>query len=119
MTTERTTDPIALQAQTIEALAELARRHPDLPSAYVTIHEPWRGKVARLDLQLHTPTGFNQWMAVLGVQPEDVDMHPSGRASWLEGSTVRAGIHITIAVHGILLTVEQTDAPRSLSEVAA
>jgi hypothetical protein len=119
VTTERTTDPISLQASTIDVLAELAHQHPDLPSPYVTIHRPWLGKAATLDLSVHTPTEFNEWLAVLGVAPEDVLLHPRGRESWLEGSAVQAGIQVTISVHGILLTTDQVKAPRILSEVAA
>ncbi|NUP16588.1 MAG: hypothetical protein HOZ81_10865 [Streptomyces sp.] len=119
MTTERTTDPISLQAPAIEVLAELAHQHAELPSPYVTIHRPWMGKAAALDLSVHTPTEFNEWLTVLGIAPEDVQLHLRGRDSWLEGPAVQAGVQVTISVHGILLTTDQVDAPRILSEVAA
>ena len=119
MTTESTTHPIALQVPALEVLADLAQRHPELPSPYVTLHRPWMGKAATVGLNLNTPTEFNQWMAVLGVQPEDVHMHPRGRETWLDATITQAGIQVTISTHGILLTADQTDAPRVLTEVAA
>lgn len=119
MTTERTTDPIAVQASAIEVLAELAHRYPELPAPYVTIHSPWLGAPSKLDLLLHTPTEFNRWMTVLGVVPEDVSLHMHGRGSWIEAETVQAGIHLSISVHDILLTEDQLNAPRDRGEVAA
>ncbi|MFD4569337.1 hypothetical protein ACFWOX_33870 [Streptomyces sp. NPDC058467] len=116
--TSEITAPIAGQRSAVQVLADLIGQHPELPAAFITVHEPWKGEPARLDLQLSAPTLFNPWRSVLDVDPARVVLHPSGRASWIEATTVREGIHIVISAHGILLTNDQLAAPRDTSEVS-
>jgi len=117
--TTEITEPIAGQRSAVQVLADLAAQHPELPAAFITIHQPWSGDPARLDMQLSTPTAFNLWRAVLDVDPNRVTLHPSGRGSWIEATTVHEGIPINISSHGILLTKDQLDAPRDTTEVSA
>ena len=118
MTTE-STFPIAVQRSAIQALAELADQFPDLPDAYIVIHQSWKGAPARLKLQLDNPTGFEQWRTALGIKPAAVHLYPHGISSWVLASTVRDGIDIEISAHGILLTQDQLSAPRTRDEVPA
>ncbi|MFL5910505.1 MAG: hypothetical protein ACJ768_08080 [Gaiellaceae bacterium] len=118
MTTDRIVER-ALQIVSVQALADIFSQHPELPPAYITVNKPWHGSPSSLDFQLETPTDFELWRIALGVDPKFVSLHPSGRASWIEASTVRDGIRMSISAHGILLTLDQLDAPRDLSEVPA
>lgn len=118
MTTE-ITGPILGQHSAVQAIDNLIAEFPDLPNAYITIHQPWRGAPAKLDFQLHTPDCFEQWRTALGIEGDNVTLHPYGRDSWVNAETVRDGIHISISAHGISLTEDQIAAPRDRDEVAA
>jgi hypothetical protein len=117
--TAESTFPIAVQRSAIQTVAELADQFPDLPDAYIIIHQSWMGAPARLKLQLDTPTGFEQWRTALGIKPAAVHLYPHGVSSWVLASTVRDGIDIEISAHGILLTQDQLSAPRTRDEVPA
>jgi hypothetical protein len=116
--TAESTAPIAGQQSAIRMLADLATLYPELPAAYTTIRMPWQGGPSELDLQLHTPSDFEQWRVALAIDPAGVNLHPNGRGSWVAVETVRGSIRIGISAHGILLTEDQLSAPRG-SEVSA
>lgn len=117
--TAESTFPIAVQRSAISTLAELADQFPDLPDAYIVIHQSWKGAPAKLGLQLDNPTGFEQWRIALGIDPNTVELWAHGVSSWLIASTERDGIQIQITAHGILLTQAQLSAPRTRDEVTA
>ncbi|MFJ8023329.1 hypothetical protein [Streptomyces sp. NPDC096311] len=117
--TSEITAPISGQRSAVQVLADLIVQHPELPAAYITVNLPWKGAPSRLDLQLGTPTDFEQWRTALGIAPAFVSLHPSGRDSWVTADGVRDGIHINVSAHGILLTNDQLDAPRLTREVSA
>lgn len=112
-----TTAPFATQASAIQMLTELIVQFGDLPSAYIAVHT-WQGK-STIDLLLNTPDDFEKWRTALGVDAAGVDLHVAGRGSWVEVETVRDGIKINLSAHGIMLTVDQLDAPRIREDVAA
>ena len=118
MTTEPT-GPIADQLSAVQMIESLINDFPNLPDAYITIHQPWRGSPSKLSLQLDTPNCFEQWRAALGIDGDNVALHPYGRDSWVNAQTVRGSIHISISAHGISLTEDQVKAPRDRSEVPA
>jgi hypothetical protein len=100
-------------------LTELVVQFGDLPAAYITIHQPWKGAASKLDFNIDTPTDFEQWRIALGIAPDAVSLHPHSRESWVAASTVRDGITIHISAHGISLTEDQLSAPRIREDVAA
>ncbi|MFG2307626.1 hypothetical protein ACGFS9_02885 [Streptomyces sp. NPDC048566] len=113
--------PISAQLSSLQLLLDWAAQKPELPAGYITVNRPYRGGPAMLDLQLNTPSEFEQWRAALGIAPARVSLHPRGRGSWVEASTVIDGIRVTVAAHGILLTEDQLSAPRGteITEVPA
>jgi hypothetical protein len=68
--TTETTAPFAGQASAIEMLTELIIQFPELPDAYITIQQPWQGAASRLDFNIDTPTGFEQWRTALAITPD-------------------------------------------------
>lgn len=116
-----TTAPITRQRSTIQLLNDLATQHPELPAAYITVNQPWHGRPSSMDLQLQTPTDFEQWRIALGIAPARVSLHSHGRGSWVEAGTVLESIRISISSHGILITEDQLAAPRTVeaAEVTA
>ncbi|MGW2908798.1 hypothetical protein ACWC91_41510 [Streptomyces sp. NPDC001204] len=116
MTTDHSS-PISVQRASLQLLIDWASWQPELPAAYITVNQPYQGKPSTLDLQLHTPSEFEQWRIALGIAPACVTLHPYGRSSWVEAGTVLDGIRISISSHGILLTEDQLSAPRG-TEIA-
>jgi len=110
--------PISGQRSTIQVLADLADQHPTLPASFTTIHTPGHGSPARLDMQLDTPTGFEQWRTALHIPAGAVTLHYCGTRSWISAETERHGTAIRLSAHGIVLTEQQVTAPRDASETA-
>lgn len=117
--TAKPTAPVSVQRSTVRLLDRLMSEHPELPSAYVVIHQPWRGKPSTLSLQLSTPTDFELWRVALGIRPDAVELEENGPGSWVQAAGVRDGLHIEITAHGILLTDDMLNAPRDTTEVSA
>ncbi|MFE9764658.1 hypothetical protein ACFYPC_09025 [Streptomyces sp. NPDC005808] len=116
MTTENSSQ-LTVQRSAIQVLADLTVEHPELPAAYITIRAPWQGEPSRLDLQLDTPTEFEQWRTALGIPSADVVLEPYGRGSWVTVHTVHEGISVTLSAHGILITQDMLTAPRTVDAV--
>ncbi|ELP62834.1 hypothetical protein STRTUCAR8_06416 [Streptomyces turgidiscabies Car8] len=108
-----------MQRSAVQVLADLIDQHPELPSASVMIHRPWKGTPSELQLVLEMSAGFEQWRAAIGIAPENTDLYLYAGDSWISARTVHKGIDIRIAVHGIALTTEQANAPRDTKGVAA
>lgn len=117
--TAKTTSPVSVQRSAVQLLDRLMSEHPELPSAYIVIHQPWRGKPSRLGLQLSTPTDFELWRVALGIRPDAVELEEYGPGSWVQAAGVRDGLHLEITAHGILLTDDMLNAPRVREDVAA
>jgi hypothetical protein len=100
-------------------LDRLMSQHPELPAAYIVIHQPWRGKPSTVGLQLSTPTAFEQWRVTLGIHSDAVELEPNGHGSWIQAAGVHDGLHVEISAHGILLTDDMLNAPRDREDVAA
>lgn len=117
--TEQLTAPVDKQLPAAMLLAEMMRLHPQLPSAYITLHRPYEDMPVQLDLNLGTPTAFEQWRNALAIEPNDVQLHPYGRDSWVTVVTLRSGVLVHLSAHGILLTDDQLTAPRIIDAAEA
>jgi hypothetical protein len=117
--TAETTAPIAGQRSAVQLLADLIGQHPELPAAYIVVHEPWRGAPSKLGLQLRTPQAFEQWRTALDVAPGNVTLHFHASDSWLSADTVRESIALNISAHGIRLTADEFTAERDREQVPA
>jgi hypothetical protein len=98
---------------------DLVDRHEQLPDAYITIHAPFKGSPARLDLQLDSPHDFEQWRGALAVPAADVKLHTTTSNTWLSADTTHEGVTVHLSGFYVPLTAEQLTAPRDRDEVAA
>lgn len=126
MTTE-TTQPAQLtgtsrdQLPAIAALLDLARQHRGLPAPYITVQQPMPEYrfFPRLDLQLDSPTHFEQWRVALEAPASAVELHATASSTWLQADTTFAGIGVHISGFNVPLTSVQAQAPRDRSAVTA
>lgn len=118
MTTESTAR-IAVQRPAFQLLADLADKHPDLPPVHVVIERTWENCPSTINVSVGVPSDISPWLAALGISPASVALVLHGRGSWLEASTVYAGHCIRISAHGILVTDDQLQAPRTVEAVSA
>lgn len=90
------------QQPALDALAELARVHPDLPGA--TLHADQHDPGA-VTAQLSAQGAFEAWREALMVPPESVDLVAYGNtgAGRIEFRTTVAGapIHVWLAMAGL------------------
>lgn len=117
MTTENTV-PIVGQRSAVQLLTDLIGKHPELPSAHITVARPFRGNPSDLSLLLDTPTGFEQWRVALDITSDGVNLESYGRGSWVAVTGVCEGISVTLSAHGILLTDDMLAAPRTVEVTA-
>lgn len=120
MTTETTepvaeaTAPISGQRTGVQALAALIDQFESLPDAHITIHQPFRGSHAKLDLQLQTPLDFEVWRTALQIAPETVALHVTISFAWLAADHRFDGVPVHITGFGVPLTPEQAAEQRTM-----
>ncbi|MFJ8049271.1 hypothetical protein [Streptomyces luteogriseus] len=126
MTTE-TTQPAQLtgmcrdQVSAVQALLDLIRQHDGLPAPYITVQQPMPEYqfFPRLDLQLDTPSHFEQWRSALEALASDVELHATTSSTWLQVATSFEGICVHLSGFNVPLTSVQAQAPRDRSAVTA
>lgn len=99
----------------IEALAELVQMFRHLPKPYVTLTR----SIARLGLQLDSPSEFEQWRTALQIAPDTVDAKKSESDAWLAANGVFRGIEVRLTGFGLVLPQEKAATARPTDEAVA
>ncbi|MEU9558038.1 hypothetical protein [Streptomyces fumanus] len=118
MTTSSQTPPVPHRAAELapvaEALAGLVAEFADLPRPYIYLNTT----VPVVGIQLSDPAEFELWREALAVPPAGVDLVVTAGGAWLSVDGRFRGVEFHLTGHGVPLSVEQSQAPRSLGEAA-
>lgn len=98
-----------------EALSALIAEFAELPRPYVVLHTTLTG----IGLQLSDPAEFELWREALALPPGEVDLAVTPAMAWLHVSGRYRGVAFDLTGHGVLVSVEQSLAPRGVEAVAA
>ncbi|MER5213657.1 hypothetical protein ABT063_24575 [Streptomyces sp. NPDC002838] len=120
-TIEPTVRPISAQSDAAEALVALISMFGHLPGGYIKIFQQFTSLPVDLGLQLDSPRDFEQWRAVLGITPSDVELCHDGVSGWLRAEGVFRGVGVKITGHGVVLPAKQNEqqAADEIAEVSA
>lgn len=105
---EKTTQPqpetVGAQARAYEALADLARSFPDLPSAYTIVYR--QGSAATL--QVNTGADFEAWRTALGVPSANAELkrYSDGTGAFIRIRSEWAGVELDVTTHDVVVPQE-------------
>lgn len=128
MTTESTRPTrLARQGAAFRFLAQMAVLHPDLPGAYVVVHDardvsdPYVTQEfpAKVNVQVDGQD-FETWRVTLGINHETVTLHTSRSFTWVAADTVLNDVPVHLTGYmSTRLAPEQLNAPRDREQVPA
>ncbi|MFE4697242.1 hypothetical protein ACFRIC_09130 [Streptomyces sp. NPDC056738] len=118
--TTQITGPIGLghQAAAFKLLHQMAVLYPDLPGAYVVVHDVFDvpGSVASLPAKINIQLDvqdFEDWRVKLGICPATVTLHATPSYTWVAADAVVHDVLVHLAGYlSTTLTSEQLEAPR-------
>jgi len=126
VTTESTqppalTDRVIEQSAAVQALLNLIGKHPTLPAPYITVHGPMpeTNAAAHFDLQLDSPSHFEEWRCALEAPTADVKLFFTASNVWLSIDTEYEGIRVRLSGFNVSLTALHAQAPRDREQVPA
>lgn len=94
------------QAAAFETLDLLVSLYPDLPPAYITIHDT---ALVGVKAMCDTATDFEAWRTALQIPTAAVDLYGNSAGGWLAAETTVRGVLLRITGHGLAISREQAE----------